>query len=85
MTVDEVPRQLGAALDYLILEVLIFGLLVDDVASIQLLHFLFVSRILSQLAIMGSCERPQILDTLLSWRLVFLFILQLSLNVSLLF
>lgn len=85
MTVDEVPRQLGAALNDLIFEVLVFGLLVDDVASVQLLHFLFVSGSLSQSAVVGSCERPQVLDTFLSWWLLFLLILQLSLSVPLLF
>ena len=84
MTVHEVPRQLGSALHDLIFEVLVFGLLIDDITSVQLLHLLFLSGILSQFAVMGSSERPQVLDTLWCWSLFWL-ILMLSLSVSLLF
>lgn len=83
MTVDEVPRQLRTALNHLVLEVLILSLLVDDVASVELLHLFLVSGSLSQGAIVSSCKGPQVLDTLRSW-LFWLLILHLSLNVSLL-
>jgi len=85
MTINKVPRQLGGTLDYLIFKILVFSLLVDDVASVQLLHFLFISGSLSQSAVVGSCEGPQILDTFLSWWLLFFLILKLPLSVSLLF
>jgi hypothetical protein len=82
MTVHEVPRQLGFALNHLVFEILVFSLLVNDVASIQLLHLLFVSGSLSQSTVMLPRERPQVLDTFLSWWLLFLLILKLSLLVS---